>query len=103
MLKNANGYYCYRYAPEDKWYLDSDFSPTESTCAGGMIVATEGPLPVGAHTWKVYVGSWEGRTLTVGLLVRPRCPPQLPAPRCPLPTAAPPGPREPCRCASRRV
>eukprot|EP01045_Picozoa_sp_COSAG04_P020178 COSAG04_NODE_2040_length_4948_cov_1.674572_2_plen_190_part_00 len=73
MLKNASGYYCYRYTPGDKWLLDSDFSPTESTCAGGMIVAKEGPLPVGAHTWRVDdgKGGWKDGTLTVGLLVRP--------------------------------
>ena len=87
VLKNAKGKYCYRYTPTDKWYLSRAFTPDKSGNYGN-IVAKEGPLPAGAHTWQVGdgEGGWVtgGRTLTVGLLVRPHCP---------LPTAAPPGPR----------
>ena len=75
VLKNASGRYCYRHTPGDKWFLSSKFTPDKSTCTA-HIVAKEGPLPVGAHTWTVYSGGkWVDRTGTVGLLVCPRCPP----------------------------
>ena len=85
MLKNANGRYCYRHAPREQWLLDDRFEPDNGSCVA-HIVAKEGPLPVGAHTWQVppsAVGKPKGsgfvdRTLTVGLLVRPLPPPQLP-------------------------
>ena len=69
VLKNASGMYCYRYTPADQWMLDSDFSPDESSFAGGTIVAKDGPLPVGAHTWRVLDGQCRSveRTLTVTL------------------------------------
>ena len=86
VLKNAKGRYCYRYTPGDKWYLRDAFNPDEDLC-NAHIVAKEGPLPVGAHTWRIApsaVGRPKGSgfvdiTFTVGLLVRP----PLPAPRCP--------------------
>ena len=69
MLKNAKGVYCYRYTPNDSWHLCRDF---DSNAAN--IMAKEGPLPVGAHTWECWVptDSWMGfeyrsRTLTVTL------------------------------------
>ena len=73
VLKNASGRYCYRYTPKDKWYLRDQFKPDEGACHAA-IVAKEGPLPVGAHTWKVADGGPKERTLTVGLLVRPPLP-----------------------------
>ena len=67
VLKNANGRYCYRYTPRDKWYLNYEFTPDEGTCMAD-IVANEGPLPVGAHTWQVRKDSkWVDGTLTVAL------------------------------------
>ena len=67
MLKNAKGRYCYRYTPADMWLIDDRFEPGDSTC-NAAIVAKEGPLPVGGHTWQASVdGKWVGRTLTVGL------------------------------------
>ena len=69
MLKNAKGNYCYRYTPKDQWCLNGTHKPAEYVGVA-FKVAKEGPLPVGAHTWKVYVDSkWVDGTLTVGLLV----------------------------------
>ena len=69
VLKNVSGKYCSRYTPNDEWQLCSD--PTKSASVAN-IVAKEGLLPVGAHTWRVWVdGEWVDGTLTVGLLVRP--------------------------------
>ena len=70
VLKNARDMYCYRYTPKDKWLINNKFSPDKAN--GNNIVAKEGPLPVGAHTWRVWFdGKWQGYTLTVRLLVRP--------------------------------
>ena len=93
VLKNAKGRYCYRHAPTDKWYLNTEFSPDEDLCTAN-IVAKEGPLPVGAHTWRVYSGGLKDFTLTVGLLVRPPLP--SPAACASLPSATRcPEPRNP--------
>ena len=74
VLKNASGRYCYRYTPTDVWNLNSEFTPDKDHCSA-HVVAKGGPLPVGAHTWKVYDSSkWVDVTLTVGLLVRPPLP-----------------------------
>jgi hypothetical protein len=71
VLKNASSMYCYRYTPQDKWLIRSKFKPDEAG-ARASIVAKEGPLPVGAHTWRIAdgKGGWVegGGTLTV---VRP--------------------------------
>ena len=70
VLKNASGYYCYRHTPQDQWRLSDKARHDEDSCAA-HIVAKEGPLPVGAHTWQVTDGGeWLDRTLTVRLLVR---------------------------------
>ena len=67
MLKNANGRWFYRYVPEDHWFLRAEFTPDEVACSA-CIMAKEGPLPVGARTWKVWIGGkWEDGTLTVTL------------------------------------
>ena len=68
VLKNAKGRYCYRHTPWDQWHL-SDKARHDEDVANANIVAKEGPLPVGAHTWKVGVGG-KGveRTLTVALV-----------------------------------
>ena len=74
VLKNASGMYCYRHTPKDQWFLSTEFTPDKDV-ANAYIVAKEGPLPVGAHTWQVYGNDgWEDGTLTVGLLVRPPLP-----------------------------
>jgi len=67
VLKNAKGRYCYRHTPKDKWYLHSEFTPDKGNNHSN-IVAKEGPLPVGAHTWQVWGGKWVERTLTVALV-----------------------------------
>mgnify|MGYP002880873983 CR=1 FL=1 len=68
VLKNASGSYCYRYAPHDQWRL-SDKARHDEDSANANIVAKEGPLPVGAHTWQVAVdGKWERHTLTAALV-----------------------------------
>ena len=70
VLKNAKGKYCYRYKTTDNWYINGKFLPDKDSCFAN-IVAKEGPLPVGAHTWQLGpstlgTAGWEGRTLTVG-------------------------------------
>eukprot|EP01045_Picozoa_sp_COSAG04_P027823 COSAG04_NODE_4155_length_2266_cov_1.691278_2_plen_465_part_00 len=75
VLKNASGMYCYRYTPEDRWFLSSTFTP-DLAQGNASIVAKEGLLPVGAHTWKISASALgkpsgsgrEGRTLTVALV-----------------------------------
>ena len=70
VLKNARGMYCYRRSTwREQWFLNDEFTPDLDSRAAS-IVAKEGPLPVGAHTWQVLVaaGKWVGRTLTVALL-----------------------------------
>ena len=69
VLKNDKGMYCYRYTPGDEWFLNTKFTPDEDVGAA-YIEAKEGPLPVGAHTWRVWVtrGEWADCTLTVTLL-----------------------------------
>ena len=67
MLKNANGMYCYRYTLQGRWQLRSEFKPEEHQCSA-YIATKEGPLPVGAHTWKCKTGGqWQDHTLTVTL------------------------------------
>ena len=67
VLKNDSGNYCYRHTPRHAWYLNNNFSPDEDFGAAA-IVAEEGPLPVGAHTWMVpNADVVEDRTLTVTL------------------------------------
>ena len=72
VLKNANGNYCYRYTPTDKWLLSYNFRPDSDRCSAA-IVAKEGPLPVGSHDWRVYNQKWqewENRQMNVALFVR---------------------------------
>ena len=79
MLKNASGRYCFRHKATDQWRL-SDKARHDEDVANANIVAKEGPLPVGAHTWQVYTDKWVHGTLTVGLLVRPPLPSLPPSP-----------------------
>ena len=70
VLKNARGYYCYRYTPRDEWFLRDKFTPDSDLC-NASIVAKGGPLPVGARTWQVWDSGeddWEDHTLTVAAL-----------------------------------
>ena len=75
VLKNANGMYCYRYTPNNQWRVGSEHNPDKGACRS-TIVAKEGPLPVGAHTWRLgpsVLGkppgsAWEDRTVTVALV-----------------------------------
>ena len=70
---------------KDRWRLGVDADHKSTTCWAN-IVAKEGPLPVGAHTWGVSDGSKHvDGTLTVGLLVRPPLP--SPAACASLPSA----------------
>ena len=54
--------------------LQLTFTPdSESESGSASIVAKDGPLPIGAHTWQLGPSTlgtpgWEGRTLTVALL-----------------------------------
>ena len=68
VLKSASGMYCYHYAPENAWHLNDAFTPDSRKCHA-TIVAKDGRLPVGAHTWEVWDGKeWVEGTLTVTLL-----------------------------------
>ena len=68
VLKNAMGTYCFRYKASDQWRLSDKARHDEDICLAS-IVAKEGPLPVGAHTWQVISGGkWVQRTLTVALV-----------------------------------
>ena len=72
VLKNASSRFCYRYTPQDKWMLTDDTADFAKGVSTAAIVAKEGPLPVGAHTWQVWDGSnWADGMLTLRLLVRP--------------------------------
>ena len=69
VLKSDKGTYCYRYTSPNKWYLSNVFTPDKDVCAA-HIVAKEGPLPVGAHTWQVLsvnLRQWVEGSLTVTL------------------------------------
>ena len=71
VLKNASGRYCFRYTRKDKWILTDDKEDFAKGIGNASIVAKQGPLPVGAHTWQCWVDEkWVDSTLTVGLLVR---------------------------------
>ena len=86
VLKNAKGRYLYRYRTEGSWRLGKELTPDRGGCSA-KILATEGPLPIGAHTWRCWVRGTEfvDGTLTVGLLVRPPLP--SPAACAALPSA----------------
>ena len=71
VLKNAKGIYCYRFRQANKWML-TDTADFVTGMATANITAREGPLPVGANTWKVSSpedvdSDWEEHTLTVTL------------------------------------
>eukprot|EP01047_Picozoa_sp_COSAG01_P042532 COSAG01_NODE_3720_length_5764_cov_13.900618_3_plen_93_part_00 len=70
VLGNGEGMYCFHHASNDKWYLHKQLDSAKD--AGHAIsVPTDGPLPVGPHTWRVWLdGKYQERTLTVELLVR---------------------------------
>ena len=60
--RSSNGIY---YRSRDQWLLRREFDP-DSGKRLSEIVAKEGPLPVGAHTWKCKTGGqWQDHTLTV--------------------------------------
>ena len=74
VLRNGAGRFCYRYEPTDKWCLYDKHLPDKDTC-GTNIVSAEGPLPIGAQTWQVYVGGkFVDRRLSVTVLVRHNLP-----------------------------
>eukprot|EP01046_Picozoa_sp_COSAG06_P040261 COSAG06_NODE_4852_length_3906_cov_4.946677_2_plen_344_part_00 len=71
VLRNGAGMFCYRYEPTEKWFLSTVNTPDKSACTSS-IVSAEGPLPIGAQTWRCYVdGEWVKRSLSVTVLVRP--------------------------------
>ena len=71
----------YRYKT-DRWHLASEHRPAAAHANGAYIVAKEGPLPVGAHAWKIRKGSqWVDAALTVALLVRLQNPCRVCLPR----------------------
>ena len=81
VLKSANGMYCYRYAPEDWWSLRTDWAPSAKfDFCRAYLRSAAGPVPIGASTWKVWVGHedsdedeanpWGDQEVTVSLLVR---------------------------------
>eukprot|EP01046_Picozoa_sp_COSAG06_P040264 COSAG06_NODE_4852_length_3906_cov_4.946677_5_plen_202_part_00 len=65
VLRNGAGKFCYRYEPQDKWLLSPEHTPGKSACYS-WIVSTEGPLPIGAQTWRCWVdGKWVDGSLSV--------------------------------------
>ena len=71
VLRNGAGMFCYRYEPKDKWFLSTVNTPDSDT-ANSSIVSAEGPLPIGAQTWRCHVdGEWVDGSLSVTVLVRP--------------------------------
>ena len=73
VLKNARGMYCYRYTPRDQWLISMYFTPDSNNC-NAHVTASEGPLPVGVHTWRLApsvlgTAGWEGRAVTVALVL----------------------------------
>jgi hypothetical protein len=75
VLRNGAGMFCYRYEQEDKWFLRDEHLPNSDACISS-IASAEGPLPIGAQTWRVGpailgTAGWEGRTFTVTVLVCP--------------------------------
>eukprot|EP01045_Picozoa_sp_COSAG04_P025545 COSAG04_NODE_3371_length_2880_cov_7.944984_3_plen_110_part_00 len=68
VLKNTKGRYCYRHTPMDTWMLSDDTADFSEGIGSAQIVTSEGPLPVGAHAWWVWVDQkWQEGTLTVTL------------------------------------
>ena len=71
VLRNGAGMFCYRYEPTDRWYLNAEHTPDSGACFSA-IESAEGPLPIGAQTWRCYVdGECVERSLSVTVLVRP--------------------------------
>jgi hypothetical protein len=71
VLRNGTGKFCYRYEPNDEWLLSDKHTPDEDA-ATSWIASAEGPLSIGAQTWRCYVdGEWVDRSLSVTVLVRP--------------------------------
>eukprot|EP01046_Picozoa_sp_COSAG06_P051295 COSAG06_NODE_8339_length_2199_cov_5.181429_3_plen_170_part_00 len=82
VLRNGAGMFCYRYEPQDKWYLRCEHTPDSATCSS-WIASAEGPLPSGAQTWQCLVdGKWVESSLSVTVLVRPFPSLVLPASAC---------------------
>ena len=52
VLRNGAGMFCYRYEPEDAWCLSDEHTPDSNTCIS-YIASAEGPLPIGAQTWRI--------------------------------------------------
>ena len=67
VLTNSKGMYCYRRESLDRWCIGSKYEPSKDA-ALAMIVAAEGPLPVGDNNWTCHIdGEWVQRTLTLTL------------------------------------
>jgi hypothetical protein len=68
-FENEHGKHLFRYRPDERWFLESAFTP-ESAAGTGYIAAAEGPIPTGAQRWQCAVnGKHESRTVTVTALV----------------------------------
>jgi hypothetical protein len=71
VLRNGAGKFCYRYEPTNKWFLRNEHLP-DSDLSNSWIASAEGPLPIGAQTWRCHVdGKWVDGSLSVTVLVRP--------------------------------
>ena len=70
VLRNGAGMFCYRYEPDDQWFLWNEHTPDSGT-ANSWIASAEGPLPIGAQTWQCYIDKkWLKSSLSVTVLVR---------------------------------
>ena len=73
----SSGKHLYRYQANEQWYVNDEFTPDKSACAG-YIGSAGGEVPVGAQAWQCVVnGEWEERTVTVRELVRAAAPLRL--------------------------
>ena len=73
MKKAAGEFYCYRDVVNEQWALSTHSSSEDMDRADAHFIyvnAPEGPLPVGAHTWRLFRNdaTWTDHTLTVAVL-----------------------------------
>ena len=63
VLTNAAGMFCYHYdkpQARGRWFLRNQHTPDSAICSS-YIKSVEGPLPVGAQTWRWRDGGRDGK------------------------------------------
>ena len=70
VLKSASGNFCYRHTKSSTWRIGDEHNHDIDRCYL-YIAAPDGPLPVGAHTWKLLSrNGWQDDKMMVSLMVR---------------------------------